>query len=113
MSLKRTEATVVSEWVSAAIEDAPCTHTGSGSHTEPMAGSLLPCKKGKAMELRIVAKTGHPDFLDLPWHLPLEEWQSDRLVEVPRGISRHVVRFVGYDDVVYAHQRAPRTPRRT
>jgi hypothetical protein len=24
-----------------------------------------------------------------------------------------VVRFVGYDDVVYAHQRAPRTPRRT
>ncbi|CAN5247206.1 hypothetical protein BH20ACT22_BH20ACT22_04260 [soil metagenome] len=59
------------------------------------------------MELRIVAKTGHPDFLDLPWHLPLEEWQSDRLVEVPPGISRHVVRFVGYDDVVYAIKELP------
>ncbi|MDQ3784725.1 MAG: methylglyoxal synthase [Actinomycetota bacterium] len=59
------------------------------------------------MELRIVAKTGHPDFLDLPWHLPLEEWQSDRLLEVPRGLSRHVVRFVGYDDVVYAIKELP------
>ncbi|MDX6386374.1 MAG: hypothetical protein QOD85_176, partial [Gaiellaceae bacterium] len=37
----------------------------------------------------IVARTGHPDFLDLPWDIPLEEWASERLVRVIRGISRH------------------------
>lgn len=50
----------------------------------------------------LVARRGHPDFLDLPWDLPLAEWDSDRLVDVARGISRHVVRFVTYDGVVYA-----------
>jgi hypothetical protein len=52
--------------------------------------------------MRLVARTGHPDFLDLPWDEPLETWRSERLVEVARGISRHVVRFVEYDGVVYA-----------
>jgi hypothetical protein len=52
--------------------------------------------------MRLVARTGHPDFLDLPWDEPLEGWRSERLVEVARGISRHVVRFVEYDGVVYA-----------
>jgi len=34
-------------------------------------------------------------LLSLPWHLPLEEWQDDRLVEIRhRGTSRHPVRFV-------------------
>jgi Domain of unknown function (DUF4032)/Lipopolysaccharide kinase (Kdo/WaaP) family len=48
----------------------------------------------------LVARPGHPDFLDLPWHLPLRAWsdsgQGTRLVDVARGISRHVVRFVDY-----------------
>jgi Domain of unknown function (DUF4032)/Lipopolysaccharide kinase (Kdo/WaaP) family len=48
--------------------------------------------------LQLVARTGHPDFLDLPWEEPLAEWQSDRLVEVVRGIHRHVVRFVEYTE---------------
>ena len=47
--------------------------------------------------LQLVARTGHPDFLDLPWEVPLEEWTHERLVEVVRGIHRHVVRFVEYD----------------
>ena len=47
--------------------------------------------------LQLIARTGHPDFLDLPWDEPLAEWTSDRLVEVVRGIHRHVVRFVEYD----------------
>jgi hypothetical protein len=46
--------------------------------------------------LQLIARTGHPDFLDLPWEEPLAEWQSERLVEVVRGIHRHVVRFVEY-----------------
>jgi len=47
--------------------------------------------------LQLLARTGHPDFLDLPWGEPLAEWQSKRLVEVVRGIHRHVVRFVEYE----------------
>jgi Domain of unknown function (DUF4032) len=47
-------------------------------------------------------RTGHPDFLDLPWDLPLATWRHDRLVDVPRGISRHVVRFVAYGEAIYA-----------
>ena len=53
-------------------------------------------------ELEVVVRAGHPDFLDLPWSEPLEEWRSDRIVRMARGVSRHVVRFVAYDDRVYA-----------
>jgi hypothetical protein len=59
------------------------------------------------MQLQLVAKTGHPDFLDLPWGLPLEEWESERFVEVVRGIGRHVVRFVDYDGALYALKELP------
>ena len=34
------------------------------------------------------------ELLDLPFGQPLEEWDDPRIVQVPRGISRHVVRFV-------------------
>jgi len=57
--------------------------------------------------VQIVARTGHPDFLDLPWQLPLEEWESERLVTVPAGIHRHVVRFVAYDGALYALKQMP------
>ena len=57
--------------------------------------------------LQIVARTGHPGFLDLPWHVPLARWQSERLVEVPRGIHRHVVRFVAYGERLYALKEMP------
>ncbi len=59
------------------------------------------------MKLQLVARTGHPDFLDLPWGEPLEDWTSDRLVEVVRGIGRHVVRFVDYDGALYALKELP------
>jgi hypothetical protein len=52
--------------------------------------------------LQLLARTGHPDFLDLPWERPLAQWRSERLVEVVRGISRHVVRFVEYEGSIYA-----------
>lgn len=57
--------------------------------------------------LQLLARTGHPDFLDLPWEVPLEEWRSERLVDVVRGISRHVVRFVNYDGRLYALKELP------
>jgi len=63
-------------------------------------------------EFQLVARTGHPTFLDLPWAEPLEEWTSDRLVNLIRGISRHVVRFVEYDGALYALKELPERPAR-
>ena len=43
--------------------------------------------------LTITAATLDPALLDLPWSTPLEEWPDSVLAPLPRGISRHVVRF--------------------
>jgi len=61
---------------------------------------------------QLVARTGHPSFLDLPWDEPLEQWQSERIVNLIRGISRHVVRFVEYDGALYALKELPERPAR-
>ena len=61
---------------------------------------------------QLLARTAHPSFLDLPWALPLEEWQSERFVNLVRGISRHVVRFVEYDDAIFALKELPERPAR-
>ncbi len=54
------------------------------------------------MPLQMTAAPQAPDLLDLPWSVPLEEWPSEQLVALPRGISRHVVRFVRLRSSVYA-----------
>ena len=45
------------------------------------------------MPLDISAARPDPALLDLPWSTPLEDWPQDILAALPRGISRHVVRF--------------------
>jgi hypothetical protein len=47
-----------------------------------------------APSLQITAAAPDPALLDLPWGLPLEDWDESILAALPRGISRHVVRFV-------------------
>ena len=54
------------------------------------------------MALRILATTPNPALVTLPWHLPLEEWEGDYLVPLPRGLSRHIVRFVRLQEHIYA-----------
>ncbi|QAY69166.1 DUF4032 domain-containing protein [Xylanimonas protaetiae] len=44
--------------------------------------------------LQITAATPESALLDLPWRVPLEEWPAEVLAALPRGISRHIVRFV-------------------
>ena len=44
--------------------------------------------------LQITASQLDPALLDLPWARPLEDWPDDVLAALPRGISRHIVRFV-------------------
>ncbi|WP_328988597.1 DUF4032 domain-containing protein [Kribbella sp. NBC_01245] len=51
---------------------------------------------------RFVATRPDTGLLSFPWDVPLEEWPEDRLVALPRGISRHVVRFVRVGSQVYA-----------
>ncbi|MBD8062736.1 DUF4032 domain-containing protein [Oceanitalea stevensii] len=47
-----------------------------------------------AQSLEITAARLDPALLDLPWEVALEEWPDSVLAALPRGISRHVVRFV-------------------
>jgi tRNA A-37 threonylcarbamoyl transferase component Bud32 len=47
-------------------------------------------------------------LLTLPWRQPLEEWDDERIHEIPqRGISRHVVRFVAEGGEVFALKEIP------
>lgn len=52
---------------------------------------------------------GFPDFLDLPWTKPLLDWNGGlvRLVDLPKGLSRHPVVYVNYGDDVYAIKELP------
>ena len=52
--------------------------------------------------LKITAASSNPKMFTLPWHKPLATWPKDLLANLPRGISRHVVRFVHVGDEVYA-----------
>jgi hypothetical protein len=60
------------------------------------------------VRFQLTTRTGHPDFLDLPWEVPLADWEHDRLIEMPMGIHRHVVRTVAYDDRLYHLKELPR-----
>jgi len=57
--------------------------------------------------VRILAVPAERELLDLPWELPLEDWPGDVLVALPRGISRHTVRFVRISRHVYAVKELP------
>jgi hypothetical protein len=44
-------------------------------------------------DLRITSAVMDATLLDLPWDAPLEEWTEADVVQLPKGISRHLVRF--------------------
>ncbi len=56
---------------------------------------------------RLQIRPDNPDFLDLPWGEPIDDWNHDRLVKMPRGVHRHSVVFVAYDEGVYAIKELP------
>ena len=47
----------------------------------------------RSQRLQITTAAPDPALLDLPWHIPLEDWPAENLAALPRGISRHIVRF--------------------
>ena len=52
--------------------------------------------------LDITAATVDPALLDLPWHLPLEQWPAENIAALPKGLSRHTVRFAHLSSHVIA-----------
>ena len=54
------------------------------------------------MKLHIHSGRDFAGGLDLPWAEPLESWDLTNMVRLSRGLSRNVVRFVSYRDVVFA-----------
>lgn len=52
--------------------------------------------------LNITSAIVDPALLDLPWALPLEVWPDDNIAALPKGISRHLVRFAHLSGYVVA-----------
>ena len=55
-----------------------------------------------AGSLNITSAIADPELLDLPWNLALEEWPDDAIAALPKGISRHLVRFAHLGGYVIA-----------
>jgi hypothetical protein len=51
---------------------------------------------------RFLAAQSDTRLITLAWATPLKDWPEEMLVALPRGISRHVVRFVRVGKEVYA-----------
>ncbi len=52
--------------------------------------------------LSITSAVPDPALLDLPWDLPLETWPDETIAALPKGISRHLVRFVHLEGYIVA-----------
>ena len=52
--------------------------------------------------LSITASSVDPGLLTLPWSTPLGEWPSSHIVFLPKGLSRHLVRFANLSGRVVA-----------
>ncbi len=55
----------------------------------------------------ITVRTGHPDFLDLPWSRSITEWDLSSRLRLPKGISRHEVHFYGFPEGIFAVKELP------
>ncbi|HZM66262.1 MAG TPA: hypothetical protein VFC16_08175, partial [Nakamurella sp.] len=66
-----------------------------------MSGTVALCQAG-GVRMQFATGPDPTDLLMLPWSTPLAQWPKERLVSLPRGISRHVVRFVRMGGIVYA-----------
>lgn len=57
---------------------------------------------GGSRRLQIKSAEVEPALLDLPWNTPLIDWPEEIIAALPRGISRHVVRFVTLEGSIIA-----------
>src|SRR6185312_3665284 len=68
-------------------------HSGTGGPVRGAADTALSGEAAAIASLSITAATTDERLLDQPWHLALEDWPAENLAALPRGLSRHVVRF--------------------
>ena len=55
-----------------------------------------------AESMTITASSVDAGLLELPWSTPLADWPSNTIVSLPKGISRHLVRFANLSGRVVA-----------
>ena len=91
----------MTEQSSATWQDEPTDYAELGKlpRREPLAE---PPSAPVLGSLSITAAAADPELLDLPWHIRLEEWPDKHLAALPRGISRHIVRFAKLGNSVIA-----------
>ncbi|GAA1616698.1 MULTISPECIES: DUF4032 domain-containing protein [Brevibacterium] len=58
----------------------------------PQAPATPPTETGPL--IHTIDPADQAALADLPWELPLEDWPADIIGGIPRGISRHIVRFI-------------------
>ena len=85
----------------------PPRHPPHTHHTPALAGVLISGLQQRKIQgvknaFSITTVTPEPALLTLPWDLPLEEWPENHIVSLPRGISRHTVRFVDLEGRIVA-----------
>ncbi|HEY8294048.1 MAG TPA: DUF4032 domain-containing protein, partial [Micrococcaceae bacterium] len=73
--------------------DEPTDFEQKGKRPRDAAPRETPPPARVLGSLNITAASAAPELLDLPWHIKLENWPAENLAALPRGISRHVVRF--------------------
>jgi hypothetical protein len=52
--------------------------------------------------LSITASEMAPELFELPWDTSLEAWPEETIAALPKGISRHIVRFIHLGDHIVA-----------
>jgi hypothetical protein len=60
----------------------------------------------------LVFRDAFPEFLDLPWGTSITEWPDGLFVDLPKGLSRHEVRFHQNPSGLYAIKELPERPAR-
>jgi tRNA A-37 threonylcarbamoyl transferase component Bud32 len=62
----------------------------------------VPVCEAEPVRMSFASGPDPTDLLTLPWSTPLVDWPAEQLISLPRGISRHVVRFAKIGGIVYA-----------
>ena len=94
--------------ISGGRSDSPTTRRGWPSGC-PRRG--FPFTRGPMPDsLSITASSVDPGLLSLPWSTTLAEWPSSTIVFLPKGLSRHLVRFANLSGS--RRRRSRRRPRR-
>ena len=83
---------------------APVLHRDGRAPQRPERLARRAARQGtmSPMALQLLGRTRATRRCSTCRGTPLEDWPADQLVALPRGISRHVVRFVRLGEAVYA-----------